>query len=410
MSSVIDIGADGFGRIMWLAGIFPRGARDPYGAFNVTRAVSLRQAGFAVQVIAPLSVSPPIPGTSNGSAREFSRWFASRRQALRSSQVAGLDVRRPVWVHPPRSRLWRLAGQALYLQMLPQIRSVTRRYQPDVIVASRLFPEGACAGLVGRRLRIPSFAIAEGSEVVFDYAKYAGSTYPRTLISDHLDGVVYVSNALREEAHALGIVNDCETVIPNPVDAAFSSAKHHSDSRCKRIVVVGSMQPVKGHDLLIDALMTMGPSGLKGVEVLLVGDGPLRGGLEERVLSAGLSKSVRFLGRRPNAEVAAIMGTATIACVPSRFEGMCVAAAEALSAGVPVVSFNVGGLPEVVTDGRNGLLAAAGNPSDLATKLREALDRRWDRSGILAEAWRRYSPDAYANALLEFCRDSARRR
>jgi len=82
------------------------------------------------------------------------------------------------------------------------------------------------------------------------------------------------------------------------------------------------------------------------------------------------------------------MGASDVLCLPSLNEGLPNVALEALACGLPVVASNVGGVPEIVQDGVNGLLVPPGNVAALATALRTALARTWDRSILLGSVKR----------------------
>jgi glycosyltransferase involved in cell wall biosynthesis len=122
----------------------------------------------------------------------------------------------------------------------------------------------------------------------------------------------------------------------------------------------------KGIDVLLQALAVLGEQGIRP-HLLIAGDGPERPSLEAQAQTTGLSGQVRFLGRRTDA--ADLLAACDVFVLPSRREGLGVAALEAMAAGRPVVASAVGGLREVVVDGRTGLLV---RPDD-AVALAEAI-------------------------------------
>jgi glycosyltransferase involved in cell wall biosynthesis len=96
----------------------------------------------------------------------------------------------------------------------------------------------------------------------------------------------------------------------------------------------------------------------------IAGDGPLRGELEELAGSLGLGERVRFLGQVD--DVAGLLGRAGLLVLSSVKEGVPLTLLEAMARGLPVVATRVGGCPEVVEDGRTGLLVPPGEPGALA--------------------------------------------
>ncbi len=121
-------------------------------------------------------------------------------------------------------------------------------------------------------------------------------------------------------------------------------------------VVIGAMSrlvPQKGHQYLIEAIPHV-RMGHKEIVVLIAGEGGFRGELEERVRALGLEGAVRFLGRQDN--VAELLNITDIVVIPSLAEGFSLTCLEAMVAGRPVIATKVGGVPELIEDGKNGLL------------------------------------------------------
>ena len=115
--------------------------------------------------------------------------------------------------------------------------------------------------------------------------------------------------------------------------------------------------------------------------LVVVGDGPERASLEQ---AAG--ERVEFLGSRSRDEALRTVAGAAAALLSSDWENLPHAAVEALSVGVPVVSTAVGGVPEVVQDGVNGLLVPPGRPDQLAAAMRRVLEEPGLRDRLAAGA------------------------
>jgi colanic acid/amylovoran biosynthesis glycosyltransferase len=145
-----------------------------------------------------------------------------------------------------------------------------------------------------------------------------------------------------------------------------------------RALCVASLQEYKGHRVLFEALAKGGP-GLDRVTVDLVGDGELRGELEAMADRLGIARRVRFLGRRSEGQVRALLDQADLFVLPSvvagdgQMEGLPVALIEALACGIPTVSTALSGIPEIVDPGVTGLLAIPGDAASLAAALEETI-------------------------------------
>lgn len=141
------------------------------------------------------------------------------------------------------------------------------------------------------------------------------------------------------------------------------------DAAAPVIGTVGRLEPRKGTATLIAALAALRDAGRRDVTALIVGDGPLRAELAADAERRGIASQVRLLGDR--ADVRDVLAALDVFVLPSRTEGMSNALLEAMSMALPVVATAVGGTPEVVADGRSGLLV----PADDAAAMARAIDR-----------------------------------
>jgi glycosyltransferase involved in cell wall biosynthesis len=144
------------------------------------------------------------------------------------------------------------------------------------------------------------------------------------------------------------------------------------------VVCVGRLDNNKGQDVLIRALPMM-VEAFPQLCVELIGDGPARAAAEELAWQLGVADHCQFLGRLPHQEVIERMAAAAVVVVPSRAEAFGIVNIEALAVSTPVVATAVGGIPEIIRPGVDGLLV----PPDDAEALAEAI------GAILGDAIRR---------------------
>jgi glycosyltransferase involved in cell wall biosynthesis len=130
------------------------------------------------------------------------------------------------------------------------------------------------------------------------------------------------------------------------------------------LVVPRRLYPKNGVETLVRALPRI-LEGSRGVEALIVGDGPERNRLEALSEELGVRGQIHFLGARPHTEMPGILSSAQLAVVPSLMEATSVAALESMACELPVVASDVGGLPEIV-DETVGALVPPADPEALA--------------------------------------------
>jgi glycosyltransferase involved in cell wall biosynthesis len=144
------------------------------------------------------------------------------------------------------------------------------------------------------------------------------------------------------------------------------------------ILCVAALREVKGHRHLIEACRLLAGAGVP-LRCHLVGGGPLEREIRERVEAAGLGERFLMHGPLPRPAVLERMRAAHVLVLPSildregRREGIPVTLMEAMGSGLPVVASRMSGIPELVEDGRSGLLTPPGDPRALA----DALARLW---------------------------------
>src|SRR5262245_55447743 len=134
---------------------------------------------------------------------------------------------------------------------------------------------------------------------------------------------------------------------------------------CFVVGSVGRLMPIKGLDRLIEAFaqLRQRQPGLKA-HLVIVGDGPLRNELEQCARRLGVAAEVRFLGARN--DVYDLMACFDVFALSSLHEGVPMVILEAMAVGIPIVASRVGGIAEILEDGKDALLVPAGDPGALA--------------------------------------------
>ncbi len=301
----------------------------------------------------------------------------------------------------------------------PRIRSAIHELTAAIRVSGCdvLLCHGYKANILGRiaarRGGVPAIAVSRG---------WTGET-SRVKLYDWLDRrhlrlmdhVVCVSHGQAEKVSRWCRVPGSRiSVIHNSARlAAFAKADPAARDRLLRhfpvdegvsrvVFAAGRLSPEKGFGVLIEAAATICRDD-PAAGVVIFGEGGLRGELERRVASLGLTGKVLLPGFRDHLDT--LIAGADVVVLPSFTEGLPNVALEASAAGIPVVATAVGGTPEVVADGVTGLLVPSGKPTALAEKVRSllrdnALAARMGAAG--RERMRRlFTFDAQAEAYLE---------
>jgi glycosyltransferase involved in cell wall biosynthesis len=354
-------------RVLLLTDWYPAGPDDLAGVFVREHALALQGAGHEVRVLhltGPIhGAGPPRLRDAGGGDPPLTRFSFGRAPGL------GLALN--------------LAGGRLGLARL-----VRGGFVPEIVHAHE-FGAGLVGVRLARRLGVPAVISEHLSLFALGGVGGTAERIARRAFAA-ADVVCPASDALRDALVAAGYRARFE-VVPNPVDTElFRPATGHSArpaSEPARVVVVASLKPVKGVDLLVEAVALLERTDLV-VEV--IGDGPEREALTALIRRREVSDQVRLVGAAKHEALPGRLQAADFAVVPSRFETFSVAAAEAQACGLPIVACDVGALAERV--GRHGLLCRPEDPAALAAALGTMLDghRTYDRSLIAADARARY--------------------
>lgn len=154
-----------------------------------------------------------------------------------------------------------------------------------------------------------------------------------------------------------------------------------------KIVNVGNMVPEKNHMALFQILKLLKDRGIK-FHADLFGDGPLRNKLENLCREFKILNNVTFKGHIPHAELlnAYERGEYFLMLSTSDIEGIPVALMEAMAYGIPVIANNVGGISELISDGKNGFLIENNNPEAIAKKIISLLGKEKELTRVRQEA------------------------
>ncbi len=270
-------------------------------------------------------------------------------------------------------------------------------------------------GLAARRLRLPALTTRRMDRPV------SRGWRTRLIYECSVDRVAAISESVRQRLLDGGVPEDRIQVVHSavaphraktPRDVLRKSLGVADDTPC--LLVAAALVKRKGIDVLLSAVSTLADEGYT-LTLWIAGEGSDRPSLERRSSELGLDGQVRFLGQRD--DVGDLLEACDVFVLPSRREGLGIAALEAMAAGRPVVATRVGGLAEAVIHEETGLLVPPEDPAALAESLARSIGDLALRERLGAAGPERvtktYSPhamvDAYERLYSELIREGARR-
>jgi len=192
----------------------------------------------------------------------------------------------------------------------------------------------------------------------------------------YADSIRCVTEDIRLQALRAGVDPGRLRVIPTRCDTVLfdpSRVRSRPAGTSRRLVCVGSLTPLKAVHVLLAAL----PAVLErfpDATLRVVGDGRERAALEQQARQAGLTAAVEFVGALPYSAIPEVLGSSDLFVHPALSEALPRALLEAMAMERPVVASCVGGIPEVIRDGREGLLVPSGDPHALAEAICRILE------------------------------------
>lgn len=291
----------------------------------------------------------------------------------------------PLFDHPPYS-----------LALTVSMHNTAQQYGLDLIHAHYAVPHATSAYLAKEMVGREGFCVVttlHGTDItlVGQDPSYHGITQFSIQKSD---GLTAVSEYLRQETvEHFDIPAERIEVIPNFVDLALYKRDAHPCLRSRLsqpgeniVMHISNFRAVKRVPDVVSAFARMARQ--LPARLVLVGDGPERGRVQQMAEEEGVADRVTFLGKQES--VAEILSCADLFLLPSATESFGLVALEAMACGVPVIASRVGGLPEVLPHGEAGYLAEVGAVDEMAEYGVSILKDR--------DTWRRMSANARAAA------------
>ena len=295
-------------------------------------------------------------------------------------------------------RIWSLDLKNKYtLSSVGKIKKIIERENYD-IVHVHLFPASAFVALSSLFLK---------KSIAYLFTMHNTFNRRRSIkIFKIIDGLIYnryakiiciskqVQNSLTKWVPK---IKEKIEIIPNGIPM---NSKSNDNPLMKKYdaLFVGRLVQQKGINFLLEAVSILQKKYKKIIRVAIVGDGPQKKELIKMCEELKIKDSVEFLGFQR--DVDQIMRSSRVLVLPSRWEGFGLVLLEAMKNKLPIVATNVGGIPEIITNGHEGLLVPTENPKILANSINRVLENSELRNQFIQNAYKKvqdhYSIEKYA--------------
>lgn len=271
----------------------------------------------------------------------------------------------PLFIGPKLSKrnvLQLVFSPLMIVYLIRMIYYIKRRENIDLIYATYK-KEQIIGTLASKLLRIP---------MVWREAGPLPSPIPDRKIwrllycwfANQANKIIATCKSARDSLMSIGVRPDKVSLVYTGIDLDAYVQRSHSDRDNRPTIgIVGRLSGLKGHDELIKA-MSLVAYEIPEILLLIVGDGPEKQRLQKMVCSLSLESQIEFIGHVSN--IIPYLSKMDVFVLPSQGEGLPLSIIEAMACGLPVIATNVGGIPDLVIQGKTGLLLSESTPDSLS--------------------------------------------
>ncbi|WP_108791491.1 glycosyltransferase [Erythrobacter sp. Alg231-14] len=366
--------------VVVLSTLYPNSVNPRFGTF-VARSLEAfaKRNDWKVTVVNPIGLPPIALG---------------RYRALSALDDVGVEA--GVTVHRPRFTLIPAVGarrnaSAIAKAALPLIKQLHADDPIDVIDAQFFFPDGPAAAWIARQIGVPLSLKARGSDITY-WGEIDFARDQMLEAAQQANGILAVSEALAGQMADIGMTRDKIRVHYTGLDRDRFRPLEHTQLRAQLgselgfdlptnaplLACVGALIERKGQDIAIAAL-----ANIEGARLILVGKGDDETHLRQLARDLGLADRVHFAGSLDHDLLPIILSAADVMVLPTMNEGLANAWVEALACGTPVVTCDVGGARELITNNTAGRLVER-TPESVASGVNAILNNPPMRQAVAA--------------------------
>ena len=350
-----------------------------------------------MNVLIVSGIWPPDPGGPASHAPALAGFLRRRGHSVEVVTTADAEP-------PPRDYrvTWVSRGLPPGVRHAAAVRQIARRGRGnDVVYSTSMVRRSALGAALARRPLVVKLVSDEVFERQQREGRFAGTLDEFQRMGGSRVGFLRWSRnrALRRASHVLcpsaylkdvalgwGLEPARLSVLPNPAPEVPAlpprdTLRRELELTGPTLAFAGRLGPQKSLEVALEAV-----AELPDVSLVVAGDGPDRGTLERRARELGVDGRARFLGSVPRDGVLRLFRAADASVLSSSWENLPHTVLEALAVGSPVIATSVGGVPEVVRDGENGLLVPARDPQALADAIRRFFADEQLRARLTAAA------------------------
>lgn len=340
------------------------------GIFAHQQMAALKNRFIKITVISPVPYAP-----------KFLRSSPQRIEYGQTSfydDIDGIPVYYPRYLRLPGTWFHSFSIFFMYISVRIKSHKLIKSFKPDIIHSFSATPEGYVGTLLSKKYKIPNICTLIGSDIEIS-PKFKPFSYKLTRkMIEKSKALISVSKSLIQSTLNIGTPSRKIDLIYMGVDTArfnyFESDRialreelHIPETEIV-LLFIGNLLKDKGVNDLIKAFSKLCKQNLK-THLIYIGDGPYKSDLQDKISEYKIGTKVHLIGKKPHSEIHRWLNVSDIFILPSYHEGVPNVLLEAASCSRAIIATNVGGISEIIEDGKSGILINKGSVPELISAL-----------------------------------------
>jgi teichuronic acid biosynthesis glycosyltransferase TuaC len=351
-------------RVLVLSSMFPHPSDPTNGIFVKRQIEAVKGSGFDIRVIRPI---PFIPEKASPYLHN-ERW-KGYGEMPQKQQIDGIDIYYLRYVVLPFTWFHPLSSFTQFWSLCKRIPNILSEFQPNIFHSYNVTPEGYAGLLISHKYKWKHICGLRGSDInLYPFQNRLNLKLTQEVLRKS-DQILSVSHALKKKALAIAEPMAEIKVVYNGCDLSMFFRKETSgflirktlgipeNSKC--IIYVGHLKMRKGIFDLIEILKRLSKKNYP-IYLIIIGDGGDRKSMEREIGQSSLKERILLMGSLTQEVISDFLSAADLFVLPTYQEGLPNVLLEAMACQLPIVTSRVGGIPEIVSDGINGLLVEPG--------------------------------------------------
>lgn len=343
-------------KILYITTMYPTQKYPQKGIFCHEQVKALKKLGVEVDVVVPIP-------------------FYDREVSVKEWLYEGVKINYVRFFKLPGARDFHKTGHALYRALKRRID--LKKY--DIYHADAALPTGYAMMKATRKLHKPFVVHGHGLDVFLEES-YAGLKNCEQIVEccklvyQNADAVIGVSRKVLEKIQTKLDITEKDFVAYNGVDVEkFAPSERVDTEEVIRIISIGNLIPLKGHEYTLRAISQLIDQGYENVQLTLLGKGELEPELKALVEELKIENYVTFGGYVPYEQVAQQLKESHIFVLPSYYEALGCVYLEAMACEIPVIGCRNNGIDEIIKDGKTGFLVDIKSVEQITERLQDLM-------------------------------------